>query len=129
MLSALVPDELQLGHEDPPADLSQVGFYVPEYMGPRNSLELITQMPNLEVVQLLTVGFDTALEYVPDHVSLCNAVGVHDDGIALEGDAEHAGVPSGWVLVRGYDPGRTTQVGHMAATRRVVPPSATPRRA
>lgn len=82
MLSVLVPDELQLGHSEPQADLSQVAFYVPEYMGPRSSLELIEQMPNLEVVQLLTVGFDAALKYVPDHVSLCNAVGVHDASTA-----------------------------------------------
>ena len=82
MLSVFIPSELQLGHSDLPADLSQVGFYVPTYMGPRNSLELIAQMPNLEVVQLLTVGFDAALECVPDHVSLCNAVGVHDASTA-----------------------------------------------
>jgi phosphoglycerate dehydrogenase-like enzyme len=63
-------------------DPAQVGFYVPEYMGPRESLELIAQMPNLEVVQLLTVGFDAALEHVPDHVTLCNAVGVHDASTA-----------------------------------------------
>jgi len=82
MLSVLLPDELQLGYSDFSVNLSQVGFYVPAYMGSRNSLELIAQMPNLEVVQLLTVGFDTALEYVPDHVSLCNAVGVHDASTA-----------------------------------------------
>lgn len=82
MLSVLVPGELQLGYSERPSDLSQVGFYVPEYMGPRSSLELIEQMPNLEVVQLLTVGFDAALKYVPDHVSLCNAVGVHDASTA-----------------------------------------------
>jgi phosphoglycerate dehydrogenase-like enzyme len=82
MLSVLVPGELQLGYSDLPVELSQVGFYVPKYMGPRKSLELIAQMPNLEVVQLLTVGFDAALEYVPDHVSLCNAVGVHDASTA-----------------------------------------------
>ncbi len=82
MLSVLLPDELQLGHSDRPADLSQVGFYVPQYMGSRDSFELIAQMSNLEVVQLLTVGFDAALEYVPDHVMLCNAVGVHDASTA-----------------------------------------------
>jgi len=82
MLSVLLPDELQLGYSDFSVNLSQVGFYVPAYMGSRNSLELIAQMPNLEVVQLLTVGFDAALEYVPDHVSLCNAVGVHDASTA-----------------------------------------------
>jgi phosphoglycerate dehydrogenase-like enzyme len=82
VLSALLPDELQLGSSELPADLSQVGFYVPAYMGSRNSLEIVAHMPNLEVVQLLTVGFDAALEHVPDHVILCNAVGVHDASTA-----------------------------------------------
>ena len=82
MLSVLLSAELQLGYSDLSANLSKVGFYVPVYMGPRDSLELITQMPNLEVVQLLTVGVDAALEYVPEHVSLCNAVGVHDASTA-----------------------------------------------
>ena len=63
-------------------DLSQVGFYVPPYMGPRSGLEVIARMPSLQVVQLLTVGFDAALPYVSDHVTLCNAVGVHDAGTA-----------------------------------------------
>lgn len=82
MLSVFLPSELQLDLSDHPVDPAQVGFYVPEYMGPRESLELIAHMPNLEVVQLLTVGFDAALEHVPDHVTLCNAVGVHDASTA-----------------------------------------------
>lgn len=82
MLSLFLPSELQLDLSDHPVDPAQVGFYVPEYMGPRESLELIAHMPNLEVVQLLTVGFDAALEHVPDHVTLCNAVGVHDASTA-----------------------------------------------
>jgi len=82
MSSVLVPGDLQLGYSDIPVDLSQVGFYVPTYMGPRSTFELIGQMPNLEVVQLLTVGFDAALEYVPENVTLCNAVGVHDASTA-----------------------------------------------
>jgi phosphoglycerate dehydrogenase-like enzyme len=77
-----VPGDLQLGYSDFPVDLSQVGFYVPTYMGPHSTFELIGQMPNLEVVQLLTVGFDAALEYVPENVTLCNAVGVHDASTA-----------------------------------------------
>ena len=82
MLSVHLSAELQLGYSDLSANLSKVGFYVPVYMGTRDSLELIAQMPNLEVVQLLTVGVDAALEYVPEHVSLCNAVGVHDASTA-----------------------------------------------
>lgn len=82
MLSVLVPSDLQLGYPDQSADLSQVGFFVPPYMRPPECFEPIAQMPNLEVVQLLTVGFETALEYVPEHVSLCNAVGIHNASTA-----------------------------------------------
>ena len=94
MLSALVPVDLQPSDRDVPVeivdfdgvdagvDLSNVGFYVPPYMGPPSTLELIREMPILEVVQLLTVGFDAALEHVPEHVTLCNAVGVHESGTA-----------------------------------------------
>ncbi len=94
MLSALVPFDLQPSHRDFPigivdfdgvrgdVDLSNVGFYVPPYLGPRLTLELIKEMPNLEVVQILTVGFDAALEHVPEHITLCNAVGVHESGTA-----------------------------------------------
>jgi len=82
MLSVLIPSDLQLGYPDQAENLSQVGFYVPTYMGPPQGLQLIEQMPNLQVVQLLTVGFDAALEYVPEHVTLCNAVGVHDASTA-----------------------------------------------
>ncbi len=94
MSSVLVPCDLQPSHLDVQVDrvdfdgvigevdLAQVGFYVPPYMGPRLTLELIGQMPNLEVVQLLTVGFDAALEYVPEHVTLCNAAGVHEASTA-----------------------------------------------
>ncbi len=94
MLSALLPVDMRPGDTDVQVDivdfdgvvgdvdLTRVGFYVPPYMGPRLTLELIEQMPNLEVVQLLTVGFDAALEYVPEHVTLCNAVGVHESSTA-----------------------------------------------
>ena len=94
MLSALMPvdvhpegldvhiEHVDFEGVDPEVDLSQVGFYVPPYMGPRSGLEVIARMPSLQVVQLLTVGFDAALPYVSDHVTLCNAVGVHDAGTA-----------------------------------------------
>jgi phosphoglycerate dehydrogenase-like enzyme len=82
MLSVLVPDDLQLDYPARSENLAQVGFYVPTYMGPSERFELITQMPNLQVVQLLTVGFDAALDYVPAHVTLCNAVGIHDASTA-----------------------------------------------
>ena len=82
MLSVLAPGDLQLNDSHFDGDFSSVGFYVPTYMGSSSTYELIAQMPSLEVVQLLTVGFDSALDYVPDHVTLCNAVGVHDASTA-----------------------------------------------
>jgi len=63
-------------------DLSSVGFYVPPYMGPPATLDLIRAMPNVQVVQLLTAGFDAAVRVVPPHVTLCNAAGVHDSSTA-----------------------------------------------
>ncbi len=94
MLSALVPVDMRPSDTDVQVDivdfdgvvgdvdLTRVGFYVPPYLGPRSTLELVGQMPNLQVVQLLTVGFDAALEHVPEHVTLCNAVGVHEASTA-----------------------------------------------
>ncbi len=94
MLSALVPVDMRPGDTDVQVDivdfdgvvgdvdLTRVGFYVPPYLGPRSTLELVGHMPNLQVVQLLTVGFDAALEHVPEHVTLCNAVGVHESSTA-----------------------------------------------
>jgi phosphoglycerate dehydrogenase-like enzyme len=75
-------DPVDFGGVGADVDLSRVGFYVPPYLGPKSGLELMARMPSLQVVQLLTVGFDAALPYVPDHVTLCNAVGVHDAGTA-----------------------------------------------
>ena len=82
MLTVIAPSDLQLSDSHIDVDLGSVGFYVPPYMGPPSSLEVIAQMPNVEVVQLLTVGFDSVLKYLPDHVRLCNAVGVHDASAA-----------------------------------------------
>ena len=64
------------------APLAEVEFYVPRYMGPADDLALMARMPRLRVAQLLTAGFDHALPYLPDGVTLCNAAGVHDASTA-----------------------------------------------
>ena len=64
------------------ADLVRAGFFVPEYMGPKSTVEVLVDMPALEVVQLLTAGFDYVLPYLPAGVKLCNAAGVHDASTA-----------------------------------------------
>ncbi len=93
-LIALLPDEVR--PSDPPVetaavsadgvsddvDLDRVGLFVPPYMGPVSTLELIAGMPRLEVVQLLTAGYESAQPYLRPGVRLCNAAGVHDASTA-----------------------------------------------
>jgi phosphoglycerate dehydrogenase-like enzyme len=55
-----------------------VGFYVPTYMGPLSVFDVARRMPELEVMQLLTAGFESAVPYLPEGALLCNAAGVHD---------------------------------------------------
>ena len=62
MLTVVAPSDLQLSDSQIDVDLASVGFYVPPYMGLPSSLEVIAQMPNLEVIQILTVGFDSVLK-------------------------------------------------------------------
>ena len=62
--------------------LEQVTFFVPIYMGPPSNLALMAKMPNLQVCQMLTAGYDNALAYLPAGVMLCNAAGVHDASTA-----------------------------------------------
>jgi phosphoglycerate dehydrogenase-like enzyme len=63
-------------------DLGAVGFYVPPYMGRIETLQLMSGLPSLEVVQLLTIGYDAALPLCPPGVTMCNAVGVHEASTA-----------------------------------------------
>ncbi len=65
-----------------PDQLSEITFYVPKYMGGLAALELIPRMSNLEVVQLLTAGYEDALRFVEPAVTLCNARTVHDESTA-----------------------------------------------
>lgn len=84
MRGALLPDDVR--PLDPPIPVvsrpEDVVFYVPRYMGAQEDLALMAHMPNLEVVQLLTAGYDAALAFLPAGVTLCNAGGVHDASTA-----------------------------------------------
>lgn len=64
------------------ADLSEITFYVPTYMGGRPALELTKKMPNLKILQMPNAGYDDALEFVRDGMTLCNGRSIHDDSTA-----------------------------------------------
>jgi phosphoglycerate dehydrogenase-like enzyme len=60
---------------------ARVGFFVPDYIESPNP-EWMARFPHLEVVQLPTIGFDSALAHLPNGVTLCNAAGVHEQSTA-----------------------------------------------
>ena len=64
------------------SDLSEITFYVPTYMGGRPALELTKKMKNLKVLQMPNAGYDDAIEYVREGVTLCNGKSIHDDSTA-----------------------------------------------
>ncbi len=66
----------------PLADGTDVAFVVQPYLSDPQLLRRVADLPDLQVVQLLTAGFETALPFLPDGVSLCNAAGVHDASTA-----------------------------------------------
>jgi phosphoglycerate dehydrogenase-like enzyme len=68
------------------AGLAEVDFYCLPYLGDGASVELISQLPELRVVQSLSSGVDNVLGSVPEGVTLCNGTGLHHE----EGTAELA---------------------------------------
>lgn len=65
-----------------PATIADVEFYVPAYRFDGYDSEVITEMPNLKVVQTMTAGVDHVRRFVPEGVSLCNGRGIHDASTA-----------------------------------------------
>ena len=73
--------EYYVGGDRPPS-LDSVEFYVPNYMGSSEVVEVIREMPALKVVQTQTAGFENLLPHLREGVTLCNARGVHDASTA-----------------------------------------------
>ncbi len=72
------------GSGEPADDIRDVTFYAVPYAEPE-ARKLITQMPELSVVQLLTAGYETVLPLLRPGITLCNGRGLHDASTA-----EHA---------------------------------------
>ncbi|MEU0238123.1 2-hydroxyacid dehydrogenase [Nocardiopsis sp. NPDC006198] len=78
--------DVYAGGRAPEAGLDEVAFYqvpyTPSSQGVDERLDVISRMPSLEVVQLLSAGYEHVLPLVPDHVTLCNGRGLHDASTA-----------------------------------------------
>lgn len=81
--------DLYTGGPAPGQGLDGVTFYqvpyTPSTQGADERLDMIARMPSLEVVQLLSAGYEHVLPLLPSHVTLCNGRGLHDASTA-----EHA---------------------------------------
>jgi phosphoglycerate dehydrogenase-like enzyme len=64
------------------AALEDVQFLVAPYSSDLAALDLVEHMPRLQVLQLLTSGYERALRFRPPGVTLCHARGVHDTSVA-----------------------------------------------
>lgn len=76
------PSERVEVYAELPNSFEEIGFFVPRYMGPIADLEATRRMPQLEIVQLLTAGYDHALSRIPPGVSLHNAGPLHTTSTA-----------------------------------------------
>jgi phosphoglycerate dehydrogenase-like enzyme len=65
-----------------PARAAEVAVVVPPYMGSTSVLGALSSTPNVDLVQLLTAGYESALPLLPAGVRLANAGGVHDASTA-----------------------------------------------
>lgn len=63
-------------------DLNKIEFFVPAYMGGPQAISMISEMPNLKVIQSPNAGVDDLLAILPQGITLCNAAGVHDASTA-----------------------------------------------
>ncbi|HEY6742658.1 MAG TPA: 2-hydroxyacid dehydrogenase [Lapillicoccus sp.] len=60
----------------------EIAVVVPPYLDPHQRLELLGTLPRLELVQLLTAGYDNVTPHLPGGVTLCSGGGIHDASTA-----------------------------------------------
>jgi phosphoglycerate dehydrogenase-like enzyme len=65
-----------------PDRADEITAVVPPYIGAGERLAALSTLPNLELVQLLTAGYENVLAVLPEGVRLANAAGVHDASTA-----------------------------------------------
>jgi len=64
------------------AELAEVEFWVPRFLRPPATAEVLAALPRLRVIQLLSAGVDRWIGRLPTDVTLCHARGVHSTATA-----------------------------------------------
>jgi phosphoglycerate dehydrogenase-like enzyme len=65
-------------------ELADVTFYCLPYMGDAASMDLMSRLPHLRVVQSLSSGVDDLLQRLPEGVALCNGRGLYHEESTAE---------------------------------------------
>jgi len=60
----------------------EIAVVVPPYIDQEMRLDLLAGLPKLDLVQLVTAGYDNVTPHVPPGVTLCNGGGIHDASTA-----------------------------------------------
>ncbi|HEV7146644.1 MAG TPA: 2-hydroxyacid dehydrogenase [Pedococcus sp.] len=68
--------------DGPPPRADEVRVVVPPYLGGGGRVAALRHTPGVELVQLLTAGYDDVKSALPFEVTLANAAGVHDASTA-----------------------------------------------
>ena len=66
----------------PPPRPDEVRVVIPPYIGGGEVIHRLSQVPSVELVQLLTAGYETVQAALPEGARLANAAGVHDASTA-----------------------------------------------
>ncbi|MFG1672833.1 2-hydroxyacid dehydrogenase [Micromonospora sp. NPDC049282] len=85
LLGELPPDVTVEVLADParlPSSPAGVRFWVPPFLSGPDAGALLAELPDVEVVQLLSAGADAWVGRMPAGVTLCDARGVHDSATA-----------------------------------------------
>lgn len=76
------PEGIEVLHPDIAAldsdRVAEVTFYVPPYMSGLAGLQPVERMPKLRYLQLPNAGYDDAVAFAREGLTICNAKGVHD---------------------------------------------------
>ncbi len=81
-LPAGMTADVWTGGEQLPDSADQVEVVVLPFGVPPSRMPVLSKLPRLRLIQLMSAGAEHAISFVPPGVTLCNARGVHDPAVA-----------------------------------------------